>query len=392
MKHTLILASALLVAAAASAQPAAPSTFKVAVVVPFSGVYGVHGQNIRRGIEVALEERGGKVLGKPAEMLWLDDDSKPQVAVQKATQAIAGGARAIYGSVSSPVSLALMRVALQNKIPMVVAGSADDRITGIDKNRYTFRTANPYAMEMRMAMAYVKKAGLKSIYAVAPDVGAARDSWAQFSAELKAANINVAGDSFVPLGTSDFSVAVDKVLKSGADGVMNFFTAGDSVTFTRQATAVGLRDKAKFFGPTPYDETTNTALGATAVGLQSGVRYSKDLDNERNKRFVAAYQKKFNEAPPVYAGIAYNGLSWFLDAVESTGGWDTEKWVDAFATSTRKDSVQGPEFMRTCDHQAIHDGLWAEVVANPQNPAQPIMKVAQQIPAAGLYGACQVGN
>lgn len=77
-------------AAPADAAPDDPS-FRIAVVVPFSGVYGILGQDIRRGIELALEERGNRVLGKPIEIMWNDDESKPQTAVQKATQAITGG-------------------------------------------------------------------------------------------------------------------------------------------------------------------------------------------------------------------------------------------------------------------------------------------------------------
>ncbi|GAA4338432.1 ABC transporter substrate-binding protein [Variovorax defluvii] len=395
MRQAIRWASALVLGAVggalAFAQPTngvPQDTFKIAVVVPFSGVYGIHGQSIRRGMEIAMEERGGKVLGKPLELTWNDDDSKPQVGVQKATQAIAGGAQVIFGSVSSPVSLALMSVAAQNKVPHIVTGSADDRITGSDRSRYTFRTANPYNMEMRMTMGYIEAAGFKTLYAIGPDVGAARDAWAGIQADLKRAGVTVAGESFLPLGTNDFSVAVDKIMKSAPDGVISFFTGGDSVTFTRQATAVGLRNKSKLFGPTAYDETTNAALGASAIGLQSGVRYSKEVDNASNRRFVAAYNRKFKEDPPVYAGIAYNGFAWLLDTIDATKSWDRERWIAAFETSKRPESVQGPEEMRACDHQAIHDGLWAEVVANPANPSNPLMKLAKTFPAARLYGPC----
>ncbi len=395
MRQIVSLASALALSAAlaAPALAQAPSgqsqeTFKIAAVLPFSGVYGILGESLRRGMEIALEERGNRVLGKPVEVLWNDDDSKPQIGVQKATQAIASGAQIIYGSVSSPVSLALMSVAMQNKTPMIVAGSADDRITGTDRNRYVFRTANPFHMEMRMTMAYIEAAKFKNLYAIGPDVGAARGAWSSIQGDLKRAGVNVVGETFLPLGTSDFSVAVDKVMKSSADGLISFFTGGDSVTLTRQVIAVNLRSKVKMFGPTAYDETTNSALGAAAVGLQSAVRYSKDADNARNKRFVAVYNKKFNEDPPVYAGIGYDGLGWVLDAIDSTRSWDHEQWVNAFENSKRPDSVQGPEQMRACDHQALHDGLWAEVAANPKDPAKPVMKLAKIFPSASLFGNC----
>ena len=67
MKHAAKLATAAAVAALlgvgnAAAQPV-QETFKIAIIMPFSGAYGIIGQMARRGIEVAFEERGNKVLG-----------------------------------------------------------------------------------------------------------------------------------------------------------------------------------------------------------------------------------------------------------------------------------------------------------------------------------------
>ena len=55
--------------------------------------------------------------------------------------------------------------------------SADDRITGSSKTRYTFRTSNNFAMETFLVADQIKALGLETVYGVAADVGTTRDGW-----------------------------------------------------------------------------------------------------------------------------------------------------------------------------------------------------------------------
>ena len=59
-----------------------PSEFHIAGVLAFSGAYGIIGKDMRQGVELAIADRGGKVLGKPIRVSWEDDETKPQPAVQ----------------------------------------------------------------------------------------------------------------------------------------------------------------------------------------------------------------------------------------------------------------------------------------------------------------------
>ncbi|KAG1263923.1 hypothetical protein G6F65_014440 [Rhizopus arrhizus] len=78
-------ALALYAALMTGAQAAEPDTFKIGGVVSLSGTYGIFGEDMRKGVTVAIEQRGGKVLGKPIQVTWEDDETKPQPAVQKTT-------------------------------------------------------------------------------------------------------------------------------------------------------------------------------------------------------------------------------------------------------------------------------------------------------------------
>ena len=88
------------------------------------------------------------------------------------------------------------------------------------------------------------------------------------------------------------------------------------------------------------------------------------------------------------AGEAYDGMAWWLDVVEKTGTWDKEKWVDAMASSVRENSVEGRKEMRACDHQALQDGLWGEVVpGRDPNPAL-MMKIVKVYPPNLIFEPC----
>lgn len=365
-----------------------PSEFHIAGVLAFSGAYGIIGKDMRQGVELAIADRGGKVLGKPIRVSWEDDETKPQPAVQKATRLLAGGAQMMFGAVGSASTLALQGLADQRKIPLLVTISADDKITRPNGSRYTFRTSNTLGMEIRMCVEFAKVKGLKKIYGVTADYQATRDGWELFVAEAKKEGIEIVGNDYAPLGNRDYSVIVDKMAKSDADGIAVMVTGNDAVTFLKQSGQVGLNKTKVQFGPVLQDETLAAAVGPAAVGVYSGVRYHFTVDNPANKKFVEAYRAKYNEWPSSFAGEAYDGISWWLDVVESAKSWDRETWVDAFAKSTRENSLEGKKVMRACDHQAAQVGLWG-VVVEGQSPLPPLtMKITDVFDAAKLFDAC----
>ncbi len=382
-------------AALATALPApmlraanAPEDFHIAAILAFSGAYGLIGKDMRLGAELAAAQRGGKVLGKTIRFSWEDDETKPQPAVQKATRLLSGGANMIFGAVGSASTLALQSLATQRKIPQLVTISADDVITKPGGSRYSFRTSNTLGMEVKMCMEFVKLSGLKRIYAVTADYQATRDGFEQFRTMAEAAGVEIVGNDYAPLGNRDYSVIIDKMANSDADGIIVVATGNDGVTFVKQAGQVGLGKDRTIFGPVLQDETFAAATGDAALGVYSGVRYHFSTDNPANKAFVEAYRAANNVYPSSFAGEAYDGLSWWFDVIESTDSWDVETWVDAFEDSVRENSIEGRKEMRACDHQATQVGLFGKVVRG-EAPLPPLtMQITSVFPPEALFAAC----
>ena len=385
LRLATLAAGCLLGSACALAQDA----FRIAGIVPLSGAWGIIGENMRRGATIAFEERNNRVLGKPIEAVWEDTETSTQVAVQKTTRALARDTHTLFGEVSSGSTLAIMKLTEQRKVPQIITLSADDRITGADKTRYAFRTSNTVAMENRMIAEFAKRQGVKKVYGIVSDYQVGRDMWAALKADMEGKGIATAGIDFTPIGTKDYAILLDKAMKSGADGLALIVVGGDTVTSLKQGGEVGLPSKMKVMGTMLMDETQGQAVGASgALGVHSTLRYHFTQDTPRNRRFVAAYKARYGELPSQYAGEAYDGMSWWLDVVESTGVWDKEKWVDAFRTSVRSDSVEGAKRMRACDNQAEQVGLFGTAVAGSAGLPPVTMKVNETFTAQDLFKAC----
>lgn len=384
-----ILALMVMVLQVPAASAKEHDAFKIGGVVALSGAYGILGESMKKGVEIAIEMRGGKVLGKPIKVVWTDSETKAQIATQKATKLLSQGVDMIFGACSSGSTLAMMKVVERKKTPLLVTLSASDRITGKDKNRYTFRTSNPLAMEVRMIGKFVKTSGVKKVYGVTADYGVTRAAWEDLSKAYKAWGLEIVGADFPPLGNKDFAIIIDKIDQSGAELVTFLGTGGDAVTFLKQAKTVDLQSKIKIVGTIIQDEMLAKATGPGALGVYSTLRYHFSTDTEANRKFVAAYKKKFGELPNQFAGEAYDGMAWWLDVVNSTGSWDKEKWVDAFEKSVWDKSVEGVKNMLPCSHQASQIGIFGVVVEGKPPLPKYTMKVINVYPVESLFEPCK---
>jgi branched-chain amino acid transport system substrate-binding protein len=244
-------------------------------------------------------------------------------------------------------------------------------------------------MENAMIGEFAKRQSVKKMYGIVADYQVGREMWTALKADLAGKGISIVGEEFAPIGSKDYSIILDKAIKSGADGLVLLVVGGDVVTALKQGGEINLPQKMKVMGTMLMDETLGQAIGpAGSLGVSSTLRYHFTQDTPRNKKFVAAYKAKYGELPSQYAGEAYDGMSWWLDTVESTKVWDKEKWVDAFRASLREDSVEGVKRMRSCENQAEQVGLFGTAVAGAEGGPTVTMKVVETFPASALFKPC----
>ena len=116
--------------------------FKIMVGTTFSGAYAETGEFVRKGVNLAVKEYGGTVLGRPVEVIERDVPN-PNEGVRKAQEAVEKlGCKYLFTSPSSSTALAVMEYAAQKKV-FVLPCAGSDAVTGKSCNKYAFRWPIP---------------------------------------------------------------------------------------------------------------------------------------------------------------------------------------------------------------------------------------------------------
>jgi len=379
------LAATGLLAGAAGAQE-----YRIGAINSVTGPLGLFGQSVQKGTEVALDMVGRKVNGRNITITWEDDETKPQVTAQKGAKLMASNPDLVLGSANTPSTLALMKLTEQRKIPHLITLGGGDPITGSERTAYAWRTTIRLGMENRVGAQYIKSAKLKCIYGVSFDYQVTRARWDDMKKLIESeAGAKICGESFSPIENVDFALMIENAIRSGADGFWIDIPGNIGTAFLKQAVQVNLQSKMKLFGPVVIDEETAAAIGPGAIGVSTGIRWHWSLDNPASKKFVEAFRKKYNETPDQYAGEAYDGMMWWLDNIEQTKTFDKDKLMEAFSKSVWDEkSIKPKRVMRACDHQALQNGYWAEIVKGGAGQPAYVLKITNTFPPEVLFPPC----
>ena len=107
---------------------------KIGVLTDMSGAYaGNVGPGSVLATKLAIEDFGGKVAGKPIEMIWADHLNKTDVAAGRAREWMdRDGVDVVTELGNSAVALAVMNIAAEKNRMTMVTGAGASRITGED--------------------------------------------------------------------------------------------------------------------------------------------------------------------------------------------------------------------------------------------------------------------
>jgi branched-chain amino acid transport system substrate-binding protein len=233
---------ALLGAAAIAATPlakpfirsaAAADTIKIGLLLAKTGDIAAQTEYLANGTYLALEERGNKIMGQPAELVWLDEPS-PQGSQQNMQKLVQENkVVAILGGSLSSNALAEQATAAQLKIPFVCNNAAATAMNGANCNHYTFRLNTPVAVQAAMFAPFIMGYG-KKWYFLTANYAFGQDIAKSFKEILAKAGGTIVGDDVVPLNTPDYSSFILKIRQAKPDMILGGVPAGDLSTFLKQ--------------------------------------------------------------------------------------------------------------------------------------------------------------
>ncbi|HEX6355177.1 ABC transporter substrate-binding protein [Actinophytocola sp.] len=308
---------------------------KIGLVVPQAGVYAPVGLDLQRGWDLWLEQHDGKIGGFTATTVVGDEGETPQTgvaAVQRLLQS--DNCDVLVGVVSSATALGVRDLVTESKKLLLVANAGAEDITGKAASPYIWRTSFTNGQVSGVMGRYLAEQGTKDgVFVLAPDYAAGAEATAGFQTAYEAAGGAIAGSAKPPFGkTQDYQPFLSQIQSSGAKATFCFFAGAEAVAFVKQYRQFGLADTIPLYGSGFLTEGgVLTAQGAAALGVQTSLHYTSELDNEHNKDFVAAYKKKYDAVPTVYSVQTWDAagvLDRALKSAKATDGDALSKALD----------------------------------------------------------------
>jgi branched-chain amino acid transport system substrate-binding protein len=383
-------------AAAQSAEPV-----RVGIMLPKSGTYAVQGSNGHNGAMLAVDDFGGKVLGRPIQVFW-EDEVSPQASVQGIRKMIhEDKVVAVDGGINSGDVLAMMPIALRNKILFMASGPNATEITGKSCNRYTFRVDLPNHVTVRAVFPSLWEGGKnKRWYFLSASYAWGIDAYQQMKDLLQKREPGavIVGQDQAPLGTTDFSSYILKLRAENPDVVFLGLGGTDLTNFLKQLYNVGLTSKVVVSSPIVNDSDLWAAGPQAATGTYPKLwNYTGPYNTPKSQEFVKKYEAKYGQPPEVEAWQDWFGMTAILTAIQKTGSTDSKKLIQFLEEQKFSGYKDMPISFRSWDHQLLQPVLVAEV-KKPITSQYDYFNIIAQDPKGGekaldaFYGTRQVSE
>lgn len=353
---------------AAPGRAAESGPLKIAVITDMSGVYSaLAGPGAVEATKMAVEDFGGKVLGRTIEVVGIDHRNNGPDAAIKAREAYDGGADLALDMTNSAVALAVSAVAKEKHKLAIVTGGASSALTGAACNRYTYHYAyDTYALANSTGSNIAGESNGKSWYALVPNYAFGQQMLADFTAAVDGKGGKIQKADMYPFGqTTDFSSYLLAAKNSGAQ-VLGLFNAGaDTVNSMKQVKQFGVDKSMKIAVGLMFLSDVD-ALPDVFAGSRITTSWYWNYDKQA-RAWADKYAKRMHGLRPTDIQASdYSAATQWLDAVKATNSTDADtiqKYLDG--RQFNDFYARGGEW-RARDHRVIHEMYVVDVIPKEQ--------------------------
>jgi branched-chain amino acid transport system substrate-binding protein len=322
LKRVAVVAvSALLGATTAQAQ-ISDDVVRIGFIADMAGPYsGNGGPGEAAAARMAIEDFGGKVLGKRIELVVADDQNKPNVGIGLARQWIENEkVDAIVGGSASSIALGTSSMMKEKKKPYLLAGSMSSDLTGKACSPMNIQFLTDSYARAKASVFYALKQGIKSFFFITVDYTFGK-AWQEDATRfIEAGGGKVVGAVRHPLGTTDFSSYLLQAQASGAQAIVLASSGADMANALKQAVEYRLAKKGQRVMPLGVTENVIVSLGPeVSEGLFSGTPFYWDRDDD-SRAFAKRFMARNNGVLPTFIMTsAYSAVWHYLKAVQAAG-------------------------------------------------------------------------
>jgi branched-chain amino acid transport system substrate-binding protein len=331
-----------LLATALAATPApAAETVKIGFITSLSGPAGIIGKHMKDSVELALDHLGRKVGGLDVEVIYGDDQRKPDVGKQLADEMLKKHrVHFVSGIIWSNVMLAVAPTVTQAGTFMIGTNAGPHELAGKMCHELFFTTSWQNDQTPEAMGKYMSDQNLTDVYAMAPNYAAGKDMISGFKRYFKG---RVVDEVYTKLGQQDYQAEISQLRAKNPKAVFVFYPGDMGIQFVKQYVQAGLREQIPLYSVYTIDEVTLPALTDVALGIVETRYWSPDLKNDANRKYVSDFRKKFGYTPSFYGAQSYDGILLIDSAVRAVrGDLANKKGMIAAMRKADYKSVRGP--------------------------------------------------
>ena len=386
-KHLIAAAAAVLLSLPAHAA----DSIKIGFVTTLSGPAGIIGKHMKDASDLALSLLGGTIGGRPAQIVYADDQFKPDVGRQVTDELLKRDkVDFLTGYIWSNVLLAAYQPVIRSGTLLISANAGPHQIAGAQCAANFFSASWQNDQTPEAMGKFMQDQKMDDVYMIAPDYAAGRDMLAGFKRYFKG---KIAAEIYTKFGQSDYQVEISQIRDAKPKAVFVFLPGGMGIQFVKQYAQAGLRESIPLYSAFTVDETTLPAIGEAAAGNYEVGFWSPDLDTPRNREFVDAFRKKYGYYPSFYAAQSFDAITMIDHAVTAVKG-DVSNRQGMIAALEKADfpSVRG-EFKYNKNHFPIQDFYLLRI--GQDNDGNYVRKIDRKVfddHADSYAGECRVGQ
>ena len=317
-------------------KPEAGKPLRIGVITSLTGAQAAFGKAHKLGYEIAVSEINAKggVLGRQVELIYYDDEGKPDQAAQGTTKLIdQDNVPIILGAYSSETTLAVIRAVTPKSVPLIMpTATADNTVeTG---SPWVFRIcAGARAYATAMADFLKNNGAPKTIAIIYENTNFGQSNGKAMETAAPAAGMTVVANEGYQAKETDYKALLQRVKDKDPEVIYYASYLLDAITLMKQTAQVDLNPRFLTAAGTGFSAaefpSESKGAGKYAEYTFSVSQWLPSAKWEGSKQFDDAYFKLSSTHPAYHGMQAYAALMVAADAIKNAGSEDHQKIADA---------------------------------------------------------------
>lgn len=379
----------LLAGQAAMAQTQGPDV-GIGFITDMSGLYSdFDGPGGLDAVRMAVDDFGGKVLGRSINIVSADHQNKADLAAATARQWWDRGIDVILGGSNSAASIAISNISKDKEKVFISVGAGADSLTEENCQPYSIRYTYSTSAQARGTATAMLKQGGKSWYFLTADYAFGHSLERASAAIVESNGGAVTGKVRHPLNTSDFSSYIMSASASGAQVLGLANGGGDLINSIKTAREFGIAEKMKLAGLMVFITDVHSLGLDTTAGMYVTDGWYWDL-NDKTRAFSQRFFAKHKKMPTTFQAADYSATLTYLNAVKAAGTTDAAAVMKVLKAQPI-DDMFGKGYIRA-DGAMVHD-MYLMQVKKPSESKYPwdYYQIMETIPGDTAYAPTREG-